>query len=468
MPDKAGAFLKASEIFACLKINITRVSYNKAVDTHTLFIEAEGTSEQLKSAAMRLEEIGYLSDAGFSSNVVLTEFKLDDKPGQLLKILELIEKYKMNISYISSHENGLGFQLFRMGLFVSDNAAFSRFLGQAEKICPVTQIEYSRSEVVLDNSIFYRTYVDELASDAGLKSELKAKLAVNVNRAMQILDEKNMSPRTAFDSIAKVAKQISSSKGTAFKPRITEHAITQNSSVTVIEPPCGSNTYILKSNGKFLFIDCGYASYRDEMKKIFDAITGDFSAIDKKIFVTHADVDHTGLLDMFDEILVSDKTKEFFLLQAQNKRDFREQNPVHLPYVRICKLLTHYAPPPVEKLKIACRVEDDAEEPVYKAGEYRFGEFEFEIYATAGGHLSGEIILINRKYKLVFSGDVYVNLHGFTPEQAVYNRYAPILMTSVDTDVELARLQRKTLLSILGEGTWRIFGGHGAMAECVQ
>ena len=38
MPDRAGAFLKASRIIADLDLNITRVSYNKAIDTHTLFI----------------------------------------------------------------------------------------------------------------------------------------------------------------------------------------------------------------------------------------------------------------------------------------------------------------------------------------------------------------------------------------------------------------------------------------------
>ena len=35
MPDNIGAFLKASRCFASLGINITRVSYNKAVDMHT-------------------------------------------------------------------------------------------------------------------------------------------------------------------------------------------------------------------------------------------------------------------------------------------------------------------------------------------------------------------------------------------------------------------------------------------------
>ena len=44
MPDHVGAFLKASRCIAALGINITRVSYNKAVDMHTLFIEAEGRS----------------------------------------------------------------------------------------------------------------------------------------------------------------------------------------------------------------------------------------------------------------------------------------------------------------------------------------------------------------------------------------------------------------------------------------
>ena len=50
MPNHIGAFLKASECFANLGINITRVSYNKAVDSHTLFIDAEGDEEQLKKA----------------------------------------------------------------------------------------------------------------------------------------------------------------------------------------------------------------------------------------------------------------------------------------------------------------------------------------------------------------------------------------------------------------------------------
>ena len=60
MPNHIGAFLKASECFAELGMNITRVSYNKAVDSHTLFIDAEGGEDQLREADARLQRRSYL------------------------------------------------------------------------------------------------------------------------------------------------------------------------------------------------------------------------------------------------------------------------------------------------------------------------------------------------------------------------------------------------------------------------
>ena len=68
MPDHIGAFLKASRCFAAIGVNITRVSYNKAVDANMLFIDAEGTQQQLEDAAQKLAQIGYLQcDDGHKS-----------------------------------------------------------------------------------------------------------------------------------------------------------------------------------------------------------------------------------------------------------------------------------------------------------------------------------------------------------------------------------------------------------------
>ena len=76
--------------------------------------------------------------------------------------------------------------------------------------------------------------------------------------------------------------------------------------------------------------------------------------------------------------------------------------------------------------------------------------------------MPGEVVLIDRQHHLVFTGDVFINVHGLTAEQAEYNQFAPILMTSVDTDPKLCAQQRKAILELLGEGNWQIFGSHGS------
>ncbi len=97
MPNHIGAFLKASRCFSTLGINITRVSYNKAVDSHTLFIDAEGTDEQLKKADIELEKIGYLQNDRNNTSIVLIEFSLKDVPGSVVNILTLINEFNFNI-----------------------------------------------------------------------------------------------------------------------------------------------------------------------------------------------------------------------------------------------------------------------------------------------------------------------------------------------------------------------------------
>ena len=72
------------------------------------------------------------------------------------------------------------------------------------------------------------------------------------------------------------------------------------------------------------------------------------------------------------------------------------------------------------------------------------------------------MVLIDYNNNIVFTGDVYINTHGLTAEQAEYNQYAPILMTSVDTDPKLCGEERKAIMGRLGVGNWKIFGAHGA------
>ena len=461
MPNHIGAFLKASKCFSQLNINITRVSYNKAVDSHTLFIDAEGTEEQLKKADIELEKIGYLQSDTNKTSIVLIEFRLSDVPGSVTSVLELINEFNFNISYISSQENGTDYQYFKMGLYVEDYDKVSEFLKEAEKLCKVRVIDYNSSEKVYDNSIFYNTYVLGLSQTMGLSEDVSRELLVHVNLAMQTLDEQGLSPYRTFDSISKFAELLGSAKGQNFNPRISKHKISDNTEITLIEPPCGSNTIIINSNGKVLFVDSGYACYTDEMLDVFKKLLPEFDTMKKTILVTHADVDHCGLLPIFDKIIASYKTVNCLVNEYEGKDGYRESNPLHKPYINICKILTSYKAVNPGKITALWNDTPNPIEPLAQIGFFDFGELHFEVYEGKGGHLPGEIVLIDYSKHVAITGDIYINTHGLTAEQAEYNQYAPILMTSVDTDSKLCLEERKAIMQRLGVGHWQIFGAHG-------
>ena len=460
MPNHIGAFLKASRCFAEYGVNITRVSYNKAVDSHMLFIDAEGTAAQLDKAAEGLRGIGYLQCDDDGRSVILMEFKLRDIPGSVTAVLELISEFSFNISYISSQENGSDYQEFKMGIVIDDSEKIKKFLDAAKNICDVRVIDYNHADKIYDNSLFYMHFVNELSSLMRISDDSREALLVNVNLAMQQLDDSGVSPYRTFDSISRFCELLSKARGADFAPRISKHKITDKTDIILIEPPCGSNTAIIKSGDEYLFADSGYAYCADEMRALFRELIPGFDGMKKRIFVTHADVDHCGLLPMFDEVLASCGTAECLKLEYENGNGYREQNTLHKPYVRMCKILTSYEPVNPEKIKIADS-EKTGDGVLERTGFLNFGDLNFEIYCGGGGHLPGESVLIDYTNRVVFSGDIFVNLKDMTEQQAQYNRYAPILMTSVDTDPVLCARERQAIFARLGVGTWQIFGGHG-------
>ena len=168
---------------------------------------------------------------------------------------------------------------------------------------------------------------------------------------------------------------------------------------------------------------------------------------------------------MFDKIYASKKTAKGLELEYKNQGGYRERNRLHKPYVEICKTLTLYKPIDPSGILGQWGSEEPNEGLLTQIGFFNFGDMHFEVYEGKGGHVAGETILIDYEHRVVFTGDVYINMRGMIPAQAEYNKYAPILMTSVDTDSKLCALERQAILQRLGGGTWQIFGAHGYKKE---
>ena len=167
-----------------------------------------------------------------------------------------------------------------------------------------------------------------------------------------------------------------------------------------------------------------------------------------------------GIIDIFDAVYLSQSCRDNFALEAEGKPNLREKNPAHAPYVRISKLLAHYRPVSLSNLRVIGGRQAGSGVLLESIGEVSFGPLRFEAYEAMGGHVQGETVFVERQKRWVFPGDILVNLKGFTREQAAFNRLAPYLMTSVDTDAKLAGAEREAIMELLTPGDWTIFGAH--------
>ncbi|MBR3999033.1 MAG: Zn-dependent hydrolase, partial [Clostridia bacterium] len=347
MPDRIGAFLEANLCVTELGLNITRVSYNKAIDVHTLFIEVEGDGDKLLLAEQKLSEMGYLADDRYRGSVLLVEFRLKDEPGTLRPVLELIRQYGLNISFISSQTDGSGYQAFKMGLFVENGREMSQFMHEAALLCPVQVIDYNRNERVLENTVFYITFAGEISDKLSLDEEQKHSLIVQSNAVMQMLDERNGSPAKTFEYIRLFADYLAQARGSGYHPRITRHRTAEGLEILNLEPPCGSNTTVIFCGDRLLCVDSGFSLYRREWKSaLTDEIPG-FEGMKKDLILSHGDVDHAGCADAFDRVFASGTCCVNFIRENSGMTAIREDNPIHAPYVAISKILSDYTPPEI-------------------------------------------------------------------------------------------------------------------------
>lgn len=335
---------------------------------------------------------------------------------------------------------------------------------EASALCPVRVIHYDQAEKNLDNTAFYLNFANEVGHRAGLDQQDRRELMVNANQVMQMLDGRDEAPYKTFEYIGKFAAQLDACRGDAYEVRLTEWQGRCGARMRVAEPPVGCNVTVIEKDGEVLFVDAGFACMRQETVATLSTLARHFGSRQRTAIITHADVDHCGLLDLYDDVYMSRKCLQNFEWERAGEPNLRERNPVHAPYVRISKLLSGYRPPMAARLHVAGGSLESCHSPLERIGTFDFHSLSFEMWEGFGGHVAGETIWVERKERIALTGDVFVNLKGFTAAQAAFNRLAPYLMTSVDTDPRKAAAERQALKSVLGEGEWIVAGAHGAPA----
>ena len=109
LEDRSGHLLEVSKIISSHNANITRLSYNKVVDQHTVFIEVYADEKDIDDLSQELGERNYLLKDSSEEVDVLMTLQIIDIPGTVTNILQVFEKYDVNISYVNTQENNTSY-----------------------------------------------------------------------------------------------------------------------------------------------------------------------------------------------------------------------------------------------------------------------------------------------------------------------------------------------------------------------
>ncbi len=454
MPDKAGAFLKACNIIVEMGGAIKRVSYNKGIDAHTLFIDVYSDEEKIDEIAKKLYESGYLN-ASSAPKTMLLMLKMREETKELTKPFEIFDKYKVNISYISAREGKSDVFDLKVGVLIENVGETVSFLNELSSVCDIKVLKNDVTEKNLDNTVFYIGFAHEMRKILELCQNEANEIIVNSNKIMQRLEEDGENPLKTFECIKKFAEFVSFHKGKNFGAKVYSKDV-GDFKLHLIEPPCGGNTCIIEGAGEILFVDCGFACFENEMLEIFKGLLNNFEKSRKYLFLTHCDMDHAGLWHLFEKVYVSQKTYVNFMLEEKGEKNYRQRCEHHEAYGNLTKIISGYKTPDLGKLIV---VSEGNGENIEKSGTLDFCGENFEIYEGNGGHVPGESMLVWENEKIVFSGDIYVNAAGYSEEQAKFNEFAPYLTKSVNVDSKKALVCRNEFMNMFKE--YLICPGHG-------
>ncbi|MCL1984062.1 MAG: MBL fold metallo-hydrolase, partial [Methanomassiliicoccaceae archaeon] len=467
MPDRPGAFMLSVKVISKHGGNIVRVSFNKAVDFHTLFVEVRADDEALEKIAKELLSIGYLKHELNGSKVIVVNIKIDDEPGKLYPVLKILDRYDINISYINSNQHDGVYQNFKMGLLIEDPQIIKNVLDDITELYPIDIIDYNGEEPNLDNTIFYIRMGNEIQRMFSLSEQRTMEFIQESNRVLQMLQDRGEDPDKVFDYVLHLARFMAGHRNENFDPDISVIELTKNTKLHVIEPPCGSNTYILENGNDLMFIDTGFAIYAEEMMIILRRLFPDLDKRKKKILITHADVDHCGLLSVIDdaEIIMNKKSAEGLENQYNNVADHREETGFCFGYSRLSMIFSDYVPPDPSRFRIIGKDVPEDHEDLIMIDKIRFGDLSLDVYEGSGGHLQGEMLFFSEEPAVMFTGDIYINVNGLTKGREEFHSLAPFLMTSVNVNSARAKRMRAAVKDLLDKSGKEclVCSGHGAV-----
>lgn len=472
MPDDPGALHKAAEIVTRYQGNVDRIHYDRRIDPYTVFFEIRCNDNAYERIKNELELLGYLQDSLAVPSFLKFNVHLPNRPGALFEFLHSTTSAGCNIAFLDFDDRSKFPERLTVSLTIEDSSLVQGLLEELKSKYPLEILEYDVTGKHLDDTVFYIRFAQELRELIGkTEDQFLLRLLSDINHIVQELHNLGQDPKTVFNSVLQTGRTIKATTGKGFYADVQHLDLSNGAGLFCFQLPCGGSVFALVSLEEVMLIDTGYGIYHDDVVHMLaDHGIGDLSLI-KRIFVSHADADHSGGAGLFDaEALAHPGTAEIVERSNRAYGSKLESSVLEEVYTRLINMFSNFQPPTEFTL-----LEDD----LGRRGAFRiiardrFAGMEFEVLESLGGHLHGQIFVLFPSEGILFSADSLIGFDSLTPEREAFNILAKNLMTSVNVDSEKASQERKGLMALAAEietdlaasgKRCIVCGGHGAIS----
>jgi len=471
MPNEPGCLHRAAEIIKDLGGNINRASYDRKIDPHTVFFEIESDEIAYDTIIQRLEENGFPQASISTLNYLKFHVFLENRPGALYEFLESVTEAKANIAFMDFDQRCDYPERLTLGLIIEESNKVETLLEKLKSRYRLEVLEYDPSGKSLDDTVFYLRFASEIREIIGeSEDDFLLKLLSDSNHIAQELGRVGKDAKEVFGSILSTGRTLRRTTGPGFSADVQIIDLNSEVKLYCFQLPCGGNLYVLRSPDEQIMIDTGFGVYHEDIMAMLHhfGIPADFS----RIFITHADADHSGGASYFScpPYLHSESLR---IIEQRNRAygSRMAKSVLEEVYTTLVNLFSGFRPP--EGGIVLDKKVLDKEGAFDVVGSFSFHGMCFQVMESLGGHLKGHIFFLSKDEGILFTGDCLINFSSLTEDRQRFATLAKLLLTSVNVDSRLAAREREELMEIArrvdekmkGKGKrCLVCGGHGAVS----
>ena len=466
VPNLPGGLHNAARVVMHAGANINRVQFDQRIDPFIVFFEVTCTEQAYTAVEHGLAAMGYLQDTLQPLSILKVYIFLPNEPGALFSFLNHTTACGANIMYIDFDDRGRHPERLTVTVSLEESTAVERLLDALKHRYRIEILEYDTTGKSLDDTVFYIRLAQEVREIiGGSEDPFLFSFLADINHAAQELMNLGQDPKTVFASILQTGRTLVSTTGSGFFADIQRIPVTDEMTITCIQPPAGGNVYLIQTSDGCTMVDTGYGIYAGDIRVLLrDLIPGGEEAI-RDLLITHADADHCGAGgELGVPARMHPGTQEIIRVANRAYGSRSEASVLEEIYTTMINLFSRFSPPREVQLFPPASGAMRGGFPVLTT--LTIGGYRFEVLEGLGGHLHGQFYLFCEELGVLFTADTVINFPHLTKDRAAYNTLAVILVTSVNVDSEVARRERELLLGIARSTTGDLHGGRTGCLVC--